>query len=75
MRRSKLKNDHRYRGNELKLMVDGYADLSKAIIKQWKYDGKPQGDFEGVSLWAELLQSHVNLMHRNNGVKHGDLTI
>lgn len=62
-----------YRGSELKLKVDGYADLSKAIIKQWKYDGKPQGDFEGVSLWAELLQSHVNLMHRNAGVRHGSL--
>lgn len=60
-----------YRSSELRLKVNGFADLSKAVIKQWRYDGMPRGDFAGVSLWAELLKAHNDLMHRSGAVRQG----
>lgn len=48
---------------ELRTAPDGYYDLAAAVIEQWKQDGQPRGDREGVEMWAELLQSHRRMMH------------
>jgi len=62
-----------YKPKELKLKVHGYYDLAQAVIQQWNVDGRPRGDTKGIEMWAELIQSHEQLMHRGFGVKQGSL--
>jgi hypothetical protein len=49
---------------------DGFLDLASAVIQQWKLDGKPRNDVEGVKLWATLIESHHKTML---SVRHGRL--
>jgi hypothetical protein len=61
-----------YKRRELKVHKDGFYDLAKAVMHQWNTDGRPRGDEEGISLWAELLQSHQQQMMRGV-VRQGEL--
>jgi hypothetical protein len=50
-----------YTKRELKLHKDGFQDLAKEIIWQWKADGMPKSDFSGIKLWADFLRSHAKM--------------
>jgi hypothetical protein len=61
-----------YKRSELKIHKDGYYDLAKAVIKQWRQDGEPRGDKPTITLWAELIESHQsNMINRRVGVRRG----
>ena len=53
-----------YKRRELRVCNNGYYDLAKEVIRQWKQDGMPRGDMEGVNLWADLLKSHQRMMRK-----------
>ena len=47
------KDDKPWTKEELTLRV-GYVELAKAVVEQWKKDGKP--DAELIPFWIELIK-------------------
>jgi hypothetical protein len=53
-----------YSKRELTLHKDGFYDLAKEIIWQWKADGMPKNSIAGIRLWADFLISHNRLAEK-----------
>jgi hypothetical protein len=67
-----MSNSNPWKRHELTLKVHGYLDLGIAVVKQWKTDGMPVGDAEGIELWTEFIQSWNNHMLTANVIKQGE---
>jgi hypothetical protein len=45
----------RWTKDELCIYNHGYADLCKAVIKQWNEDGKPTVNRETIEAWTRIM--------------------
>lgn len=56
--------DAGWKRSDLKLHNHGYYSLASAVLKQWKQDGRPRSDLEGITIWGELLKSHIQMQQK-----------
>lgn len=49
--------DNKYTKEELKVYKDPVQALAMAVVKQWKDDGCPKQDAEGIKPWIELIKT------------------
>jgi hypothetical protein len=47
----------RWTKDELCIYNHGYADLCKAIIKQWNADGRPSVNRETIEAWTRIMMA------------------
>lgn len=49
--------DNEYTKEELKVYKDPVKALAMAVVKQWKDDGCPKQDADGIKPWIELIKT------------------
>ena len=48
--------DNKYTRDELRVYKDPVRALAAAVVKQWKEDGCPKNDAEGIKPWVSIIQ-------------------
>lgn len=45
---------------ELTVYTNGTLALAKAVIEQWKKDGRPKRDEQAIKYWNEVVKQYEN---------------
>ncbi len=56
-----------WRREELRVYQDGVQALAAAVLRQWKKDGMPKSDLEGVEPWARVVEEAEKMRDERKG--------